>query len=61
MCYSRDTEASVAGKVEQVGLDFRKMHDEIYGFANITGKITGVAALVQTNNKIGVNSNALIV
>ena len=54
-------QTSIAEKVEQLGLEFRKMHDHTYDDAmNMAGKTNCMAALVQDSSvKSGVDSNTL--
>ena len=49
--YSGVAGPAIAEKVEQLGFDFRKMHDQTFdGAVNVTVKTKGVAALLQANN-----------
>ena len=54
-------QTSIAEKVEQLGLEFRTMHDHACDDAmNMAGKTNCVAAMVQDSNvKRGVDSNKL--
>ena len=63
LCYYAVTDAAITEEVEQLGVDFRNMHDQTYDDAvNMAGKTNGVAAFMHTNitqTKGNVNSHAL--